>query len=98
MQFIQDDPIHPGEILKDDFFAEYGLSVEDVARDVGVTTNMLTDILSARAGISAELALRLSRYFGNSPEFWLNLQRAFDLALAVKDAKGLDKIRPVRAA
>jgi addiction module HigA family antidote len=59
---------------------------------------MLTDILSARAGISAELALRLSRYFGNSPEFWLNLQRAFDLALAVKDAKGLDKIRPVRAA
>lgn len=98
MQFIQDDPIHPGEILKDDFFAEYGLSVEDVARDIGVTTNMLTDILSARAGISAELALRLSRYFGNSPEFWLNLQRAFDLALAVKDAKGLDKIRPVRAA
>lgn len=98
MQFVQDDPIHPGEILKNDFLAEYGLSVEDAARDIGVTTNTLADILSARAGISAELALRLSRYFGNSPEFWLNLQRAFDLSRAVKDAKGLDKIRPVKAA
>jgi antitoxin HigA-1 len=98
MQFIQDDPIHPGEILKDDFLAEHGLSVDQAARDIGVTTDALTDILTARAGIGAELALRLSRYFGNSPEFWLNLQRAFDLARAVNDAKGLDKIRPVRAA
>ena len=48
--------------------------------------------------MGAELALRLSRYFGDSPEFWLNLQRAFDLAVAVKGAKGLDKIRPVPAA
>jgi addiction module HigA family antidote len=98
MQFIQDDPIHPGEILKDDFFVEYGLSVDRVAQDIGVTADSLSDILAARAGISAEVALRLSRYFGNSPEFWLNLQRAFDLALAVKDAKGLDRIKPVKAA
>ena len=98
MQFIQDDPIHPGEILKYDFLAEYGLSVDEVAGDIGVTTETLADILAARSAIGAELALRLSRYFSNSPEFWLNLQRAFDLAVAVKDVKGLDKIRPVRAA
>lgn len=98
MQFIQDDPIHPGEILRHDFLAEYELSVEDAARDIGVAADALTEILAARAAIGAELALRLSRYFSNSPEFWLNLQRAYDLALAVKDAKGLDKIRPVRAA
>lgn len=98
MQFLQDDPIHPGEILKDDFLAEYDLSVGRMAQDIGVATNMLSDILAARAGIGAELALRLSRYFGNSPEFWLNLQRAYDLAVAVRQAKGLDKIRPIRAA
>ena len=98
MQFLQDDPIHPGEILKDDFLAEYDLSVGRMVQDIGVATNMLSDILAARAGIGAELALRLSRYFGNSPEFWLNLQRAYDLAVAVRQAKGLDKIRPIRAA
>ena len=98
MQFIQDDPIHPGEILRDDFLAEYGLTTERVAQDIGVPASVLSDILAARAGVSAEIALRLSRYFGNSPEFWLNLQRAFDLAIAVKETKGLDKIRPVRAA
>lgn len=98
MQFVQDDPIHPGEILKDDFLAEYRVSVDQVARDIGVTPDTLSDILAARAAITAELALRLSRYFGNSAEFWLNLQRAFDLACAVKDTKVLDKIRPVRAA
>ena len=98
MQFIQDDAIHPGEILKDDFLDEYGLTVDQVAIDIGMPLQALSDILDARVGIGAEAALRLSRYFGNSPEFWLNLQRAFDLALAVKGAEGLDKIRPVRAA
>ena len=98
MQFLQDDPIHPGEILKDDFLAEYDLSVGQMAQDIGVSANALSDILTARAGIGAELALRLSRYFGNSPEFWLNLQRAYDLAVAVRQTKGLDRIRPVRAA
>jgi addiction module HigA family antidote len=96
--FIQDDPIHPGEILKDDFLEEYGLSAERVARDIGMPSDSLSDILAARAGVTAEVALRLSRYFDNSPEFWLNLQRAFDLAIALKAAKGLDKIVPVRAA
>jgi addiction module HigA family antidote len=98
MQFIQDDPIHPGEILKDDFLEEYGLSAERVAHDIGMSPTSLSDILAARAGVTAEVALRLSRYFDNSPEFWLNLQRAFDLAVAVKAAEGLDKIVPVRAA
>lgn len=98
MQFVQDDPIHPGEILREDFLAEYALSVERVAEDIGVAPESISDILAGRAGVTAEIALRLSRYFDNSPEFWLNLQRAFDLAVAVKVAKGLDKIRPVKAA
>ena len=98
MQFIQDDPVHPGEVLKEDFLGEYGLSVEQAAEDIGVPRDALEEVVLMRAGVSAEMALRLSRYFENSPEFWLTLQRAFDLAMATKRAKGLDKIRPVRAA
>ena len=98
MQFIQDDPIHPGVILREEFLAEYGFPVGQVAADIGVPRQTLEEIVAERSGVTAELALRLSRYFENSPEFWLNLQRSHDLAVASKRAEGLDKIRPVRVA
>ena len=98
MQFVPIDPIHPGEILKEEFLQDYGLSIEQAASDIGVPVGLIEELVAGRTGITAELALRMSRYFENSPEFWLNLQRSFDLSTAVKVTEGLDKIRPVRAA
>lgn len=98
MQFVPDDPIHPGEILKQDFLMEYGLSVEKAASDLRVDVDTLADIVDGSGAITAEMALRLARYFETSAEFWLNLQRSYDLSLAMKSTAGLEKIRPVRAA
>ncbi|SIQ10488.1 addiction module antidote protein, HigA family [Rhizobium sp. RU20A] len=96
--FVPDDPIHPGEVLREDFMAEFDVTVARVARDLGVKPDVVQDLIDENAAITAELALRLSRYFATSPEFWLNLQRSFDLAVALRTATGLDTIRPVAAA
>jgi len=98
MPFLPDEPIHPGEILQEEFLAEYELTADKVAADLGVNAGRLAEVMAGQAPITAELALRLSRYFSNSPEYWLNLQRGYDLALAVKATEGLDAINPVHAA
>ena len=98
MQFIPREPIHPGEILKEDFLKEYGLTAYRAAEDMGVPRTRIERILRGENGITADTALRLARYFGNSPEFWLNLQRSYDLAVAQKAAGDLSAITPVRAA
>jgi antitoxin HigA-1 len=72
-------PTHPGEILREDFLPEYHLSVAQLAAAIGVTRQTVNEILRERRAVSPSMALRLSRLFGNSPEFWLNLQRAVDL-------------------
>ncbi|MCM2474806.1 HigA family addiction module antidote protein [Rhizobium sp. CG5] len=92
------DAIHPGQILREEFLADYGLTLEKVAADTGIDPLELAAVYQSSAPVTAEMALRLSRYFSNSPEFWLNLQRTYDLSLALKTAQGLDKISPVRAA
>jgi len=74
--------IHPGEILKEDFLRPLGLSGYKLARAIGVKPQSVNDIVLEKRGISAEMALRLARYFGNSPEFWTNLQSAYELAKA----------------
>ena len=72
-------PIHPGEMLREDFLAEYGLTVSSLAAKLGVSRQTVNELLRERRAVSPEMALRLSRFFGNSPEFWLNAQRAVDL-------------------
>ena len=72
-------PIHPGEMLREDFLAEYGLTVSRLAAELGVSRQTVNELLRERRAVSPEMALRLSRFFGNSPEFWLNAQRAVDL-------------------
>jgi len=74
-------PIHPGEILKDEL-KELGLSANVFARALDVPTNRITGIINGQRGITADTALRLARYFGTTPEFWLNLQAAYDLKKA----------------
>ena len=78
------NPPHPGEIIKDLCIEPLGLSVTQTARGLGVARKTLTLILSGRAGISPEMAIRLSQAFGRSPESWLALQSLYDLAQAGK--------------
>lgn len=92
-------PTHPGEMLREDFMPEYGLTVIALARAIGVSRQSVNELLRGRRAVSSEMALRLSRLFGNSPEFWLNAQRAVDLWEAnLALAERLRLIKPVNAA
>ena len=90
-------PTHPGEMLREDFLPEYGLTVSTLARELGVSRQTVNELLRERRALSPEMAIRLGRFFGNSPEFWLNAQRAVDLWDASKSlGKGALQIRPVQ--
>jgi addiction module HigA family antidote len=75
-------PIAPGEILRTEFLEPMGISVYALANAIKVTRSRINDIVLGRRAISADTALRLARYFGTTPEFWVNLQSAYDLATA----------------
>ena len=93
-------PVTPGEILKEEFLAEFGLSQNQLAKAIGISPNRIAEIVNNRRRITADTALRLSLYFGNSPEFWMNLQSRYDLKMARRNLKGEEvrRIKPVRAA
>ena len=92
-------PTHPGEMLRDDFLPDYGLTVLRFAKALGVSRQTVNELLRERRAVSPEMALRLSRLFGNSPEFWLNAQRAVDLWEAARNIKGkINRISPLNAA
>lgn len=74
-------PVHPGEILAEEL-EELGMSANALAKALGVPANRITAILNERRGVTADTALRLSRYLGTTPEFWLNLQKTFELRTA----------------
>ncbi len=80
-------PTHPGEMLREDFLPDYGLTVSSFAKAIGVSRQTVNELLRERRRVSPEMALRLSRLFGNSPEFWLNAQRAVDLWEASQNIK-----------
>src|ERR1700758_432965 len=80
-------PVTPGEMLRDEFLAEYELSQNQLAKAVGISPNRITEIVNNRRRITADTALRFGLYFGNSPEFWLNLQTHYDLKLARRKLK-----------
>jgi antitoxin HigA-1 len=85
-------PIHPGEILKMEFLDELNLSAYALARALHVPTNRVTGIVNGERSITAETALRLARFFGTTPEFWLNLQTHYDLTIAARrEAKKIER-------
>src|SRR5918995_3472501 len=86
-------PVTPGEMLREEFLKEYGLSQNRLARAIGISPNRITEIVSNRRRISADTALRLGLYFGNSAEFWLNLQTHYDLKLARQKLPADDALR-----
>lgn len=93
-------PVTPGEMLKEEFLAEYGLSQNQLAQAIGISPNRIAEIVNNRRRITADTALRLGLYFSNSPEFWMNLQTHYDLKLARRNLKAGDarRIKANRAA
>jgi addiction module HigA family antidote len=99
-------PVHPGEILKEDILPSAGLSVTAAAKALGISRQMLHDILSERRPLSAAMCLKVSRLLGSSPEVWMRLQAAYDLKMAEQDKTvmkrvalitPLDRVEEVRA-
>ena len=92
-------PTHPGAMLREDFLPEYDLTVSKFAKAIGVSRQTVNELLRERRAVSPEMALRLSRFFGNTPEFWLNAQRALDLWVVTRNfKKKIERIHPVNAA
>ena len=81
-------PIHPGEVLQEEFLKPLGLSQNRLGLALGVPARRINEIVLGKRGVSADTALRLGRYFGNSAEFWLGLQMDYDLDTACLDSKG----------
>ena len=76
---MQFNPPHPGEILKEDYLGPLGITVTSAATGLGIARKNLSAIINSKAGISPEMAIRLSEAFGTTPDFWLNLQKNYDL-------------------
>ncbi len=93
------EPTHPGEMLLEEFLTPMGLSQRDLARGIRVPYQRVNELINRRRGITPGTALRLAKFFGNSPGFWMNLQLRWDLyRTRVVEAETLRRIRPVRAA
>ena len=93
-------PIHPGVILKADLLDPHGMSVNKLAKELHVPANRLSQIISGKRGISPDTSLRLARYFGFSPEYWLNMQAQYDLEIIRRQSlRQIEKqIKPREAA
>ena len=93
------EPSHPGEMLLEEFLKPMGLSQQDLVRGIRVPYQRVNDLVNRRRGVTPGTALRLARFFGNSPAFWMNLQLRWDLYQAqTVEGEVLRKIRPVQAA
>lgn len=79
-------PIHPGEVLREEYMVPLGLSANGLARALGVTPARINDIVREKRGITGDTALRLARYFGTDAQSWMNLQTAYDLRVAERAA------------
>ncbi len=92
-------PVHPGEIMREDILPETGLSVTAAAKALGISRQMLHEILAERRPLSAVMCLKVARLFGSSPEMWMRLQATYDLKRAAQDKKvmrGVLRIVPVK--
>jgi addiction module HigA family antidote len=85
-------PVHPGEIIKEDILPSTGLSVTAAAKALGVSRQMLHDILAERKPLSAVMCLKVARLFGSTPDFWMRLQAAYDLKKASQNKKVMQRV------
>jgi addiction module HigA family antidote len=93
-------PIHPGEILREEFLAPLGLTANALAKALGVPANRITMLVREARSITADTALRLARYFGTTPELWLTLQATFDLRRTERASGSAIRkaVKPIRSA
>ena len=85
-------PVHPGEIIREDILPEVGLSVTATAKALGVSRQMVHDILAGRKPLSAVMCLKVARLFGSTPEFWIRLQAEYDLKKAAQDKEVMERV------
>ncbi|MCY4042047.1 MAG: HigA family addiction module antitoxin [Gammaproteobacteria bacterium] len=89
--------VHPGEVLLEEFLTEFGISQNRLGRELGMPPRAINEIVHGKRSVTAASALRLAKFFGTSPDFWLNLQSSYDLEEAAKKLD-LDEIKHFRAA
>ncbi|MBX3097888.1 MAG: HigA family addiction module antidote protein [Fimbriimonadaceae bacterium] len=92
-------PTHPGRILREEFLNPLGLTAYRLCKETGMPQDRVSRILAGTRGVTADTALRLARFFGTTPEFWMNLQTGYDLERAERESgKAIEKrVRPLRA-
>ncbi len=89
-------PTSPGEMLREEFLEPMGLTQQQLANGIGVSYQRVNELINGKRGITTSTALRLAKYFGTSPDFWLNMQRANDLYQVLKrEAEQIEKIKPI---
>lgn len=88
-------PVHPGEILREEYLAPLGMSANALAQAIGVPANRISDVIRGRRAVTADTALRLARALKTSPQFWLNLQQNYDLRVA--EERGPIHVKPIQA-
>lgn len=86
--------IHPGEILREEFMKPMGLTSYRLAKELRLSIPRVNEIVREKRSVTADTALRLARYFGTSPQVWMNLQTEYDLRHAASQAKNVEKINP----
>lgn len=93
-------PVHPGEILREEYLGPLNMSVNALAGALHLTAGRVNEIVRENRGVTPDTALRLSRYFGTTPEFWLNLQMAYELRKAAQEewARIVEEIEPLQKA
>ena len=91
------DPLHPGEVLKELYLEPLGMSAIALARELHVPRTRIERLVKGQTGMSADTAMRLAKFFGTTPEYWLNLQRAWDLARA-REQVDVSDITPLKVA
>ncbi|MCG7276987.1 HigA family addiction module antitoxin [Corynebacterium singulare] len=92
-------PIHPGEVLNEDFIKAFGITQHKLAMAIGVPPRRINEIVHGKRGITADTALRLGKYFGVEPQFWLNLQGRYELEVAEDSiAEEVNRIEPLEVA
>jgi addiction module HigA family antidote len=89
-------PIHPGEILREDFLLRLEISANVLAKEIGVPANRISAIVAGERGVTADTALRLAKALGTTPEFWLSLQQTYELRLAEQDRDLAAALRGIR--
>jgi len=90
------EPIHPGEILRKDFMKPFSLTAHRLAMELAVSAPRVNDLIREKRGMTGDMALRLARYFGTTPSFWMNLQSRYELDVALRES-GKDILARVKA-